>query len=134
MGGGLLGRGSGILHVPVAVCSASVVAIRTARLPSGERVGLGFTSEARLAGVLGTGHAWILIHLEPLRAMLMPRGITQVVVDPLRCGPADCGPADAGSGLRPPSDAYRDRAAWPSPDTDPVGGRSLSGSEIHVSL
>jgi hypothetical protein len=129
MGEGRAGRGSDVLHVPVAVCSAGVVAIRTARLPSGERVGLGFTSEARLAGVLGTGQAWILIHLEPLRAMLTPRGITQVLVDPLRCGPAD-----AGGRLRPPSDAYRGRTRRPSPDTEAVGDRSLSGSEIHVSL
>jgi hypothetical protein len=88
MSDGRNGTGSDILHVPVAVCSANIVAIRTARLASGERVGLGFTSQAGLAAVLGAGQPWVLIHLGLLREMLAPRGIITVQVDPLGSEPA----------------------------------------------
>lgn len=89
MDDGGTGTGPDIMHVPVAVCSASVVTLRTARLASGERVGLAFTTQARLAGVCGPEQASILMHLGPLRAMLRPGGIAKVVIDPLGLKPID---------------------------------------------
>jgi len=72
-----------LLHVPVSVCSMNIVTIRTGRLSSGERIGLGFTSAAGLAAVFGPGQAWIVIHLRALHEMLACLGITIVQVDPV---------------------------------------------------
>jgi hypothetical protein len=72
-----------LLHVPVSVCSMNIVTIRTGRLPSGERIGLGFTSAAGLAAVFGPGQAGIVMHLRALHEMLACRGITTVQVDPV---------------------------------------------------
>ncbi|WP_433337827.1 SAV_915 family protein [Spirillospora sp. CA-294931] len=56
--------------------------IRTGRLAVGERVGVGFTSRAGLAAVFGPRHPSIALHLRALRALLAPRGITRVQIDP----------------------------------------------------
>jgi hypothetical protein len=77
-----------VLHVPVHVCGANMVTIRTGRLPSGERVGLGFTTAAGLTAVFGTGQDWVLIQLRSLRAMLAGGGVLAVQVDPLISRPA----------------------------------------------
>jgi hypothetical protein len=77
----------GILHVPVLVRCPGIVTIRTGCLPSGERVGLGFTSQASLAAAYGPGHAWVQLHIRLLRALLGPKGITTVLLDPVRCRP-----------------------------------------------
>lgn len=87
-GGGRIDHEPRILHVPVSVCSANIVTIRTGQLWSGERVGLGFTSAAGLAAVFGTGQTWILIHVRSLHAMLASRGIHTVQVDPVTRPPA----------------------------------------------
>jgi hypothetical protein len=99
MDDGRTGTGPDIMHVPVAVCSASVVTLRTARLASGERVGLAFTTQARLAGVCGPEQASILMHLGPLRAMLRPGGIAKVFIDPLGLKPAADAAPGRGAGL-----------------------------------
>jgi hypothetical protein len=73
----------GILHVPVLVCCPGIVTICTGRLQSGERVGVGFTSQASLAAAYGPGHAWALLHVRLLRALLDSKGITTVLLDPV---------------------------------------------------
>ncbi len=72
-----------ILYVPVRVCVEGIVAIRTGRLPSGELVGLGFTSPESLAVVFGSEQAWMLVDLRALHELLTPRGISRVQVDPM---------------------------------------------------
>jgi hypothetical protein len=59
-----------------------MVTIRTAHLPSGERVGLGFTSLEKLTTVLGTEQRWIIVHADALREMLAPQSISGIQVDP----------------------------------------------------
>jgi hypothetical protein len=71
-----------ILHVPVHVCGANIVAIRTGRLPSGERTGLGFTSAAGLAKMFGARQDSVMIQLRSLRVMLACGGVLTVEVDP----------------------------------------------------
>jgi hypothetical protein len=51
-------------------------------LPSGEKVGLGFTSADSLAMVFGSEQAWILVHLQVLQELLTPRGINRIQIDP----------------------------------------------------
>jgi hypothetical protein len=100
--------GPGILYVPVRACASGTVTIRTGRLQSGEPIGLGFTSAASLAVVLGPGHPWIHLHLQALREMLAPHGITRIRIDPL--------PAPAqrhGLQVRPRGDVHPPgSAAW----------------------
>jgi len=43
--------------VPVRTGSG-MVRLRCGRLPTGERVGIAFTTEARLAAVMGAGQPW----------------------------------------------------------------------------
>src|ERR1039457_1192972 len=87
--GALAGKGPdserepGILHVPIRVCSEGIAAILTGHLLSGEQGGLGFTSPDRLAVVFGSEQAWILVHLQALHALLTPRGINRVQIDPI---------------------------------------------------
>ena len=101
--------GRQMLYVPVHTCAGGTVSIQTGRLPSGQAVGLGFTSPARLAMVFGEWHPWITLHLGALRAMLEPLGITLVRIDPLR-PPARRGPAARRSPGR----------AGPAPHAGPV--------------
>ena len=68
--------------VPVRTCAAGVLAVRTGRLVSGERVGLAFTSETSLMLTLGPSHQWIRLAREPLAEMLEPLGIEHITVDP----------------------------------------------------
>jgi hypothetical protein len=84
------------------------VTIQAGHLPSGQAVGLGFTSPDRLAMVFGPRHPWIRLHLGALHEMLEPLGITLVRIDPLRspgttrpcAGPVGAA-APAGAGARP---------------------------------
>jgi hypothetical protein len=90
------GPGPRILYyVPVHACAAGTASIRTGRLPLGQAIGLGFTTPARLAMVFGSRHPWIRLPLGALHAMLEPRGITLVRIDPL--------PAPARSGTARPA-------------------------------
>jgi hypothetical protein len=68
--------------VPVRTSAANTLAVRTGRLPSGERVGLAFTSEARLLLTLGPAQEWIHLACDALRELLAPLGVRHVQVDP----------------------------------------------------
>jgi hypothetical protein len=68
--------------VPVRTCAAGVLALRTGRLVSGERVGLAFTSETSLMLTLGPSQQWIRLAREPLAEMLEPLGIEHIIIDP----------------------------------------------------
>jgi hypothetical protein len=76
-----------MLYVPVRTGDAGVLTLRTARLESGERTGLAFTSLDTLARTLGPAQRWVSLGEEPLRDMLAPLGIGQLRVDPLPFGP-----------------------------------------------
>jgi len=71
------------LIVPVRECAGGVVSVRTARADSGERVGLAFTSEARLRAALGDGQRWIAMAEPALRSMLRPLAVTRIQTDPV---------------------------------------------------
>ena len=68
--------------VPVRESQAGTLALRTGRLPSGERVGLAFTSEASLQLTMGPFQQWVQLAAEPLRDMLAPLGVQCVRIDP----------------------------------------------------
>ena len=52
------------------------------RLPTGERVGIAFTTEARLARAMGAGQPWIHLSEQALKETLAPLGVTLIQVDP----------------------------------------------------
>ncbi|MGH3208285.1 MAG: SAV_915 family protein [Trebonia sp.] len=87
------------LYVPVRVSDAGVLTLRTARLESGERTGLAFTSQDALSRTLGPDQRWVTLAEPSLSDMLAPLGIRQLRVDPLplslqvktRIIPNDCG-------------------------------------------
>jgi len=70
-----------LLFVPVRESGSGVLALRTGRLPSGQRVGLAYTSAATLLSALGQGQPWIRLHEDAMRDMLEPAGIDQIRVD-----------------------------------------------------
>ena len=74
--------------VPVRESKAGTLALRTGRLPSGERVGLAFTSAAGLAATLGPAQQWAELCEQALKDMLAPLGVEQVRVDPRPAGTA----------------------------------------------
>ena len=59
-----------------------MVCLRCGRLPTGERTGIAFTSEARLAAVMGADQPWIHLHDQAMKAMLAPLCVTRIQVDP----------------------------------------------------
>ena len=59
-----------------------MVSLRCGRLPTGERVGIAFTTEARLAAVMGAGQPWIQLSERAMEQMLAPLGVTRIQVDP----------------------------------------------------
>jgi len=67
--------------VPVRTGSG-MVCLRCGRLPSGERAGIAFTTEARLAEVMGEGQEWIHLNDRAMKAMLAPLGVHRIQVDP----------------------------------------------------
>ena len=56
--------------------------LRCGRLATGERVGIAFTTKARLAGVMGADQPWIHLNDRTMKAMLAPLGVTRIQVDP----------------------------------------------------
>jgi hypothetical protein len=72
---------SALMVVPVRAGSG-MVSLRCGRLPTGERVGIAFTTEERLTQTMGPGQEWIHLHERALRAMLRPLGVTRIQVDP----------------------------------------------------
>jgi hypothetical protein len=71
-----------LLFVPVRETQSGTVALCTARLLSGQRVGLAFTSEALLLSAEGPGQHWIRLHEQAMHDMLAPLGVDQIRVDP----------------------------------------------------
>ncbi len=71
------------LLVPVRTTPAGTFILRIGRLPSGERTGLAFTSEAALVRTLGLAQQWTDLAWEALLDMLEPLGIEHVRVDPV---------------------------------------------------
>jgi len=82
-----------LLFVPVRESRSGIVALRTGRLPSGQRVGLAFTSATSLLSELGPGQPWIRLHENAMRNMLGPAGIDGIRVD--ACLSAPPGAAEA---------------------------------------
>jgi hypothetical protein len=68
--------------VPVKSSKAGTLALRTGRLPSGERIGLAFTSEASFLLAMGPSQRWVRLSDRALRAMLTPLGVEHFRVDP----------------------------------------------------
>jgi hypothetical protein len=92
----LLGRGAPrggdedrrLLLVPLRVSRIGALAIRTGRLASGARVGLAFTSIARLRGTMGPAQRWVTLNAATLRRMLADADIDGLRIDPLPTRPA----------------------------------------------
>lgn len=74
-----------LLFVPVVTVDPGIVTICTGCLRSGERVGLGFTSQDSFSAAYGPEHAQLRMRIQPLRSLLQPMGITIVVLDPVKC-------------------------------------------------
>ena len=108
-----------LLFVPVRESGSGVLALRTGRLPSGQRVGLAFTSATSLLSELGPGQPWIRLHEDAMRDMLGPAGMEEIRVDACLSappGPAEAsGPGRAKAGVAPP----RPAAAPPRRRTPP---------------
>ena len=85
------------LFVPVQAGQAGALSLRTGRLPSGERVGLAFTSETALSQTLGPAQQWIQLAAPALADMLAPLGVEHIRIDPQRAG----GPHTDGPQQRP---------------------------------
>jgi hypothetical protein len=69
--------------VPVTPGRAGALALRTGRLPSGQRTGLAFTSEAALRAALGPEQPCVWLSEPVLRELLRPLGVDQIRLDPL---------------------------------------------------
>jgi len=68
--------------VPVRASQAGPLALLTGRLPSGQRIGLAFTSEASLLSALGPWQRWVRLCEGALRDMLIPLGVDHIRIDP----------------------------------------------------
>jgi hypothetical protein len=97
---------SHLLFVPVRKSGSGMLALRTGRLPSGQRVGLAFTSAPSLLSELGPGQPWIRLHEDAMRDMLGPAGIDEIRVDACLSAPPGAaeatGPGRAQAGAAPP--------------------------------
>ena len=71
----------GLMVVPVRTGSG-MVSLRCGRLPTGERVGIAFTTETALIKVMGRDQAWIVLGHGAMKTMLAPLGIRRIQVDP----------------------------------------------------
>ena len=73
---------TGLMVAPVRTVSG-MACLRCGRLPTGSAWGIAFTTEARLAGIMGADQAWIHVSERAMKAMLAPLGIeNQIRVDP----------------------------------------------------
>ena len=72
---------TGLLVVPV-LTRPGTASIQRGRLPTGQPVGIAFTSEARLAEVMGAGQPCIHLSESAIKEMLLPLGVTRIQVDP----------------------------------------------------
>jgi hypothetical protein len=71
-----------LLLVPIRENVAGCVALRTGRLPSGQRIGMAFTSEQALAEALGPDQRWITLCGRVARTMFAEAGAVQTRIDP----------------------------------------------------
>jgi hypothetical protein len=67
--------------VPVRTVSG-MVSLRCGRLPTGERVGIAFTTETGLIKIMGRDQPWIRLSDGAVKTMLAPLGIRRIQVDP----------------------------------------------------
>lgn len=65
------------------VAAPGIVTLRTGRLDSGERVGLGFTSRDRACAAFGAEHAAVQLHVRALVEMLAQTGVARLAIDPV---------------------------------------------------
>lgn len=72
---------AGPLYVPVR-SGPTGCAARLFRTPLGGRTAVAFTTERRLATVLGPDQAWIRLSEPALHALTAPLGVTGVTLDP----------------------------------------------------
>ena len=119
------------LYVPVRTGDAGVLTLRTARLESGERTGLAFTSQDALARTLGPAQPWVNLAEPSLRDMLAPLGIRQLRVDPLPFDPPGTDGIPHQARKRPVTHAYppaapAHAAAWAASGAWGAAFRSLS--------
>jgi hypothetical protein len=70
-----------LLVVPVRSRSG-MASIQCSRLPTGQAVGVAFTSENRLTSVMGAGQPWIRLSEQAMKDMLEPLGVSRIQVDP----------------------------------------------------
>lgn len=70
-----------LMVVPVRTGSG-MACLRCGRLPTGERVGIAFTTEARLAAAMGADQASIHLSGRAMQTILAPLGIHRIQVDP----------------------------------------------------
>ena len=74
--------------VPVRTSKAGTLSLQTGRLPSGERVGLAFTSEATLLLAFGPAQQFVHLAAPALIGLLAPLGINHFRIDPWRADAA----------------------------------------------
>lgn len=72
---------------PAGPAPSPCIAVVTARLPEGGRVGLAFTSVEALAAAMGRSQPWIRLSLAAERALLAPLGVARIQVDPVLVAP-----------------------------------------------
>jgi hypothetical protein len=73
--------------VPVRVGRCGAIAVRTGRLPDGQRVGLAFSNPAALAEVFGSDQGWISLNPRMARQMLAEAGAAEMRVDAVLFAP-----------------------------------------------
>jgi hypothetical protein len=73
------------LFVPTrSTCGGEGLVVQLAHLPTGRRVGIAFTSLARLRSATGPRQDWIRLYDDALRLTLGGLGVHTVQVDPVR--------------------------------------------------
>ena len=88
-------RGDQPFFVPVHPSQYGTLALLTGRLPSGQRIGLAFTSESSLQSALGRWQQSVRLCEPALRDMLMPLGIDHLRIDPRPVRAAASGTPDS---------------------------------------
>ncbi|MEY9906627.1 hypothetical protein ABIA35_002849 [Catenulispora sp. MAP12-49] len=73
--------------VPVRVGRCGAIAVRTGRLPDGQRVGLAFSNPAALAEVFGSDQGWISLNPRMARTMLAEAGAQEMRIDAVLFAP-----------------------------------------------
>jgi hypothetical protein len=102
-----------LLFAPVRETRFGTLALCTAHLRSGQRVGLAFTSEARLVSAEGLGQHWIRLDERAMHDMLTPIGVDQIRVDPsFDAPPGSTGSGEPGSTPAPSPAREGSRPHW----------------------